>query len=137
MPDQISSTELKKLRNQYPIGCRVELIYMSTSYYTSINPGTQGTVDSIDDKGTIHVFWDSGHLLGVVYGKDFCQKLNTVTTICYDTEKVWNDRVSAEEFFFEAMMSSEGSEKERYSNVYFALKCGLYICKDTNNENES
>ena len=31
-----------------------------------------GTVIAVDDVGTIHVAWDCGSSLGVVYGEDFC-----------------------------------------------------------------
>ena len=53
-----------------------------------------------------------------------------VKTICYGHEKYWGSREYAEAFFLEAMMSSEGSERERYTNVYLQLKQGLSVCKD-------
>jgi hypothetical protein len=31
---------------------------------------TQGTVDFVDDTGTIHVDWDNGSTLGLVPGED-------------------------------------------------------------------
>jgi len=48
--------------------------------YTRIDPGTQGTVIDVDDIGTIHVLWDSGSTLGVVYGEDSCRKIGGNTT---------------------------------------------------------
>ena len=59
---------IKKLKEAYPIGSRVELIKMDDSQAPPIH--TQGTVRSIDDIGTIHVLWDNGSSLGVVYGED-------------------------------------------------------------------
>jgi hypothetical protein len=32
--------------------------------------GTEGTVNHVDDVGTIHVTWDNGRLLGLVPGED-------------------------------------------------------------------
>ena len=43
--------------------------------YTRLTPGLKGTVLSVDDIGTIHVAWDNGSSLGVVYGVDVIKKL--------------------------------------------------------------
>jgi signal recognition particle receptor subunit beta len=51
------------------IGERVQLIHTSDPY-TNIAPGTRGTVTLVDDFGTIHVAWDSGHRLGMIPGQD-------------------------------------------------------------------
>lgn len=48
----------------YEPGDRVELLYMNDPY-TKLQPGTQGTVTSVDGFGTIHVEWDTGSRLGV------------------------------------------------------------------------
>ena len=69
----ISKETLKHLREQYPIGTRVELTRMSDPYRTDLVPGCKGTVRSVDDIGTIHVAWDCGSSLGVVYGEDACR----------------------------------------------------------------
>jgi hypothetical protein len=34
--------------------------------YSDLQPGTGGTVDHVDDWGTVHVKWDSGGSLGMV-----------------------------------------------------------------------
>lgn len=49
----------------YERGDRVALVAMNDPY-TKLAPGTEGTVRSIDDLGTIHVQWDNGSRLGVV-----------------------------------------------------------------------
>ncbi len=49
-------------------GMRVKLIYMEDSQAPA--PGTEGTVQFIDDMGTIHVAWDTGCSLGLVPGVD-------------------------------------------------------------------
>ena len=48
---------------------RIELV-STTDPYTSLKPGDKGTVDFVDDLGTIHVTWDNGILLGLVPGED-------------------------------------------------------------------
>lgn len=35
--------------------------------------GTLGTVENVDDIGTIHVAWDTGNHLGIVYNEDECE----------------------------------------------------------------
>ena len=69
----ISKETLERLRKEYPIGARVELIYMDDPYNKKLHPGSKGTVRSVDDMGTIHVRWDCGSSLRVVYGEDSCR----------------------------------------------------------------
>jgi hypothetical protein len=38
--------------------------------YTKLRPGDLGTVDFIDDAGSIFCIWDNGSKLGVAYGED-------------------------------------------------------------------
>lgn len=47
---------------------------------------------------------------------------------CYRQEKVWTDRQKAMDFYQEAWLSCEGSEAERYANIYFDLQAGLNYC---------
>ena len=57
----------------YPPGTRLELISMDDPQ--PILPGSRGTVDHVDDMGTIHMRWDSGRSLGLVPGEDSFRKL--------------------------------------------------------------
>ena len=70
---KISKKTLQELRDKYPQGSRVELIKINDPYNTKLVPGSQGTVRCVDDIGTIHVEWDCGSRLGVVYGEDSCK----------------------------------------------------------------
>ena len=45
-------------------GTRILLLGMDDSYH-SVPPGTRGTVDHVDDGGTIHMKWDNGSGLGI------------------------------------------------------------------------
>jgi hypothetical protein len=65
---------VEMLRNQYPAGTRVELVRMNDQY-SKLIPGDRGTVDFVDDTGTIFCTWDKGSTLGVVYGEDLVKKL--------------------------------------------------------------
>lgn len=67
---------VNRLKEQYPKGTRVKLISMDDPY-AKIPSGTLGTVSNVDDIGTIHVRWDNGSSLGLVYGEDsFCKVSN-------------------------------------------------------------
>lgn len=65
---------IEKLREMYPIGTRVELVSMNDPF-TKLMPGEQGTVQFVDDIGTVFVNWDCGSGLGVAYGEDVIRKI--------------------------------------------------------------
>lgn len=62
-----------RIRRQFPVGCRVELLRMDDVQAPPI--GTKGTVTGVDDTASILVNWDNGSSLNVVYGEDLCRKL--------------------------------------------------------------
>ena len=121
--------ELKNwLKEKYPIGARVELLKMDDPHAPPI--GTKGTVRGVDDIGSIMVSWDNGSSLNVVYGEDYCRKLDSVKTICYGQERVWDSREEAKAFYLEAIAMSEGSEAERYTSIFMQLLEGCETCRD-------
>ena len=69
----ISNAERIVLRNMYPPGCRVELEDMEADPYVKLSPGDLGTVQFVDDGGQIHVSWDCGYSLAMVFGVDHCK----------------------------------------------------------------
>lgn len=64
--------EVKRLRKEYPAGTRVELVQMDDVQAPPV--GTKGTVDGVDDIGSIMVSWDNGSRLNVVFGIDRIKK---------------------------------------------------------------
>lgn len=70
----ISRDTVERIRIEYPVGTRVELISMQDKY-TKLAAGEKGTVIGVDDIGTIHVNWDCGSCLGIAYGEDLCKKV--------------------------------------------------------------
>lgn len=119
---------VERVRKQYPVGTRVELVRMED--FQAPPMGTKGTVEGVDDTASILVRWDNGSHLNVIYGEDSCRKLNTVTTICYGKKDVWDSRQEAREFFLAAMAGSEGSECDRYTKIYTELIMGKSVCTD-------
>ena len=55
---------VEQLRQEYPVGTRVELLRMDDPQAPPI--GTKGTVRGVDDTGSIMVAWDSGGSLNVL-----------------------------------------------------------------------
>ena len=62
---------IEKIRKLYKPGTRVSLVEMDDCQAPPV--GTRGTVLAVDDAGTIHVKWDNGSALGVIYGEDRVQ----------------------------------------------------------------
>ena len=69
----IRSDQLKRLRESYPPGTRVELMRMDDAQAPPI--GTQGTVAGVDDTGSLMVDWDNGSSLNVLWGVDAARKV--------------------------------------------------------------
>lgn len=65
---------VERLRWEYPVGCRVELVQMDDVQAPPI--GTKGTVRGADDIGSIMVRWDNGCGLSVAYGEDMCRRID-------------------------------------------------------------
>ena len=70
-----SPTIVARIRAEYPAGCRVTLVSMGPDPYSRLKPGDEGAVFHVDDTGTVHVEWDCGSTLGMVYGVDVLRKL--------------------------------------------------------------
>lgn len=69
-----SKEVVELVRRQYPVGCRVELLHMDDVLAPPI--GTRGTVIGVDDTASVMVKWDNGSGLSVVYGEDFCRRID-------------------------------------------------------------
>lgn len=64
----------KLYKELYPKGTRIEVIEMSDDP-RPIEPGTKGTVDVVDDMGTVHCTFDNGRRLGLIPNVDVFQKI--------------------------------------------------------------
>lgn len=71
----LNKSTVERLKNEYPAGTRVEFISMDDPY-GHLDEGDMGTVRYVDDVGTVHVNWDCGSSLGMVYGIDRWRKLS-------------------------------------------------------------
>ena len=68
-----TKAEIECLRVTFPAGTRIELIEMDDPQAPA--PGTKGTVNGVDDTGSLLVHWDSGSSLNVIYGIDKVRKV--------------------------------------------------------------
>lgn len=71
-PDQ---NYVNSIKEQYPAGTRICLDYMGDDPHP-IDPGTRGTVVSVDDIGTVHCHFDNGRSLGLIVGEDSFHKIS-------------------------------------------------------------
>ena len=71
----IKKEELEALRKKYPEGCRVELVRMDDPY-REMPPGLKGVVTGVDDSGSVHVDWQNGSSLAVIFGEDECRRID-------------------------------------------------------------
>ena len=66
-------TRVEALRRTYKPGDRIELIHMEDM--RGVSPGTQGSVDYVDDAGNIHMLWDNGSTLSLIEEVDKFKRL--------------------------------------------------------------
>lgn len=64
----MKSIQVEAIKRSYPKGTRIRMIHMEDP--RPIESGTLGTVDHVDDTGTIHVSWDNGRSLGLIPNED-------------------------------------------------------------------
>lgn len=61
-------------KEMYPPGTRIMLLHMGNDPMP-VEDNTRGTVDRVDDIGTVHCKFDNGRCLGMVPGEDQFRKL--------------------------------------------------------------
>ena len=66
---------IKFYKAAYPKGTRVEVIKMGDDEPRPIPSGTRGTVDIVDDMGTVHCTFDNGRRLGLIPNVDIFMKV--------------------------------------------------------------
>ena len=65
-----------RLREQFPVGCRIVLDEMNDPY-RHIPAGTQGICRGVDDAGSVLAQWDCGSSLSVVFNVDRAHRVAT------------------------------------------------------------
>ena len=75
----INKSVPETIRRKYPPGTRIVLDFMNDPDSPPV--GTQGTVVSVDDLGTIHVNWDDGSAISVTLICDSCSAVDEIHVI--------------------------------------------------------
>lgn len=70
--DRLERERIEVIKRDFPKGTRVVLVKMEDEQAPA--KGTEGSVISVDDIGTVHIAWDSGSTLGAVIGEDVIRK---------------------------------------------------------------
>lgn len=65
----MTAAEIAYYKKAYPLGTRIRLNHMGNDP-CPIPEGMTGTVDHVDDIGTLHCKFDDGRYLGVIPGED-------------------------------------------------------------------
>lgn len=65
----MNQDKIKEIKQKYPKGTRIMLNSMDDPHHP-VPSGTLGTVETVDDMGTIHMKWDNGQILGLIVGED-------------------------------------------------------------------
>ena len=71
---ETSRERVDRIKRQYPKGTRIELIQMGDDP-RPIPSGTRGTVEFVDDIGTVHCRFDNGRSLGLIVTEDIFRPL--------------------------------------------------------------
>ena len=64
---------VERIRSEYPVGTRVELVKMDDVQAPPV--GTKGTVRGVDDTASLLVDWDNGCGLNVIQCEDIVIKI--------------------------------------------------------------
>ena len=64
----MNQKDIDKIREKYPEGTVIRLFSMNDEQ--DVPPQTLGTVNHVDDIGTIHMRWENGSGLGLIEGED-------------------------------------------------------------------
>lgn len=67
--------KIDMIKERYPEGTRICLDSMENDP-NPISPGTNGTVEFVDDMGTVFCKFDNGRSLGVIPGEDSFHKIH-------------------------------------------------------------
>ena len=70
-----SRDEVQRVREMYPVGCRVVVVVLGREPFSRLKPGDCGMVTHVDDIGTVFVNWDCGSGLGMVYKVDHIRRI--------------------------------------------------------------
>ena len=108
--------QAEEIRKEYPEGTRIQLSYMNDPY-APVEPGTRGTVVSVDDASTLHMKWDNGRTLGLIPGEDSFRKLTAYEIEEENKQKSLTYKISTAESKASLNKESYKDEKSKINNI--------------------
>ena len=119
---------IRRLREQYPVGCRIVLDSMDDPW-TKIPEGAQGVCHGVDDAGFIMCAWDCGSSLSVAYGADRAHRVAAEAEIRVSLNWLGRRQRAATEGGHcpRCGLTLEGFERQavsRYADVAICSRCG-------------
>ncbi len=94
-----SKEEVERIKEEYPIGARIELDReFENDKYSRLKAGERGNVEFIDDAGHIHMRWDIGSSLALVKGVDSFHKLTKEEIEAEQAEQTQAENEDEDEF---------------------------------------
>lgn len=110
---------INELRERYPKGTRIVVDFMDDA--RPVAPGTKGSVDFVDDIGTIHCTFDNGRMLGVIPDADRFHEVTSKDLT--DAEIISSIDCSRDVFFM-------NSDKRFCTEIYYnpdAAECPGFV----------
>lgn len=87
----MNQKEVSRLRKKYRKGTRIKCILMNDNIHP-VPKGTLGTINYVDDAGTIHMKWDNGSSLGLIADEDYieviCEEIEIGSFIVCKEQKI-------------------------------------------------
>lgn len=129
-----ASKNVEALRALYPEGTVLELISMDDKHAPA--PGTKGKVSHIDDRGTIHMKWDTGSTLGLIPGFDKFRSHGLPKFLCVSASTENNEAITSVyeskdlESLIEATLDYEVYDVERDAIMKQVDKAGYAVYPD-------
>ena len=129
-----SQEEVKRIREKYPVGTTIILDHMGNDPHP-IPDGTKGTVQHVDDAGTLHCVFENGRSLGVIPGEDSFHivKEKTLTdilkTVDQNRDAFWV--FPQEQLTFEAYYNPDSNAGGQFVFNSFSFKQILEAFKKT------
>ena len=141
------------IRKMFSAGTRVEVVPLGVDGRGS-EDGIKGTVLGVGDDGSLMMRWEDEVPVDLLQGSASSKAQggaatrikasgssktrgstptkaqDSVKTICYGREEVWNSRKEAINYFLEAIVGTDGSERDRYTDIYLQLMSGKMVCSD-------
>ncbi len=124
----LTQHEIKEIKRRYLAGTRVRLFFTSDPY-TKLREGSEGTVDHVDDIGTIHVNWDDGSTLGMVFPEDKLTRIIGIAQIVVEEfARLQEDTFSRRSF--PCPRCGKNNMKDKLTHNALSRQTDIYVCED-------